>query len=290
MPTVTAIIIHYQKPQETIAAIHSLLKSQGVIVRIIIVNNGTEAALAPVQHAFPSLPYIQNKTNMGFAHAVNQGIRKALGENSDYVLLINDDATVSPTTLSQLIAPCDRDPLTMIVGPTIYYATQRNKIWQAGGFFSYARMNIHMPQKNVIRNEINDEPQQVDFVTGCVMLIRSKLFEQIGYFDEQYYFYVEDLDFCWRTHTAHHIYYVPQAKAWHQIETGGSKRANTFALEQLSKSMTIFYQKNFSFIQRVYAITLLITVYAFVRVLQKKSSQALIPWYRGVWKGLIGYR
>lgn len=286
MPTVAAIIVTYQKQTETIQAVQSLLASAGVSVVITIVHNGAPEIIAPIKARFPSLTYIQNNGNEGFAAAVNQGIAAAHAHGFDYLLLVNDDAYVTPTTLATLIEAAHEHPAAGIIGPSIYYKDHPEKIWQGGGFFSRLRMNIVVPDKDRTTT-LSRDPRLVDFVTGCVMLLRAELVSALGGLDEDFFFYVEDLELCLRAKKAGFaVLYVPAAQAYHDIPDHSAKRSNPFALLQLARSTIILYRKHFSVPLRLYGYVLLFTLYAAVRFFQHPTLSTLQAWYRGILRGI----
>ena len=194
--TITAIILNYNNYYDLKNCIISLLKQklpENYLLNIIIIdNNSIDNSTFKIQKEFPQLIYIYNNENKGFAKGVNQGIDFAIKE-SDYFLLVNKDAELELNCLNILIEKSNDRAIT---GPVIMYKENKNVVWQGGGFFSKLRMNVIVPDKN--KTNFKKRDQSVDFLSGCVLLIPKRALELTGKFDEDFFFYGEDLDFCLR--------------------------------------------------------------------------------------------
>jgi GT2 family glycosyltransferase len=199
-------------------------------VEIIIVDNNsqdeTRAYLKQLANNKDlKVKIILNKENAGFAKAVNQGIREARGE---YVLLLNSDIKVLPGTIDKLIEVVKKKKDAGLVAPkllnrggktsqascyklpTIVRAIKEYWLKKAGAFEKYLPCGGH--------------PTAVEAVVGAAMLIPKTTLDLIGNFDEKYFMYYEDLDFCRRTRKAGlTVYYVPQAKVIHHHGASGKK-------------------------------------------------------------------
>ena len=236
-----------------------------------------------MQKDFPEFYYIYNKSNLGFSKAVNQGIKTF--ENSNFFLLINNDAFLSPNCLKELIKSSED---AAIVGPRIFYKDNPNIIWQGGGFFKKIKLGISVPEKNKIAK--NNKNVKVDFLSGCVILIPKKAYSKIGLFDEKFYFYGEDLDYCLRAKkNGVKIIYVPKATAYHNIKKIEQSRTNPFVLENLAISYFLIIRKHFR-ILLLYGIFLFIFAYTPFRLIQifkgGNNYKNIIFWFRGMVKGL----
>lgn len=176
---------------------------------------------------------IDNSTeNLGFSGGNNKGIREGLarGAGSDAILLINDDTKVSPNAIAELARSLETDPSTGICVPKIYFYpgyeyhkdryTNNDRghvLWYAGGTIDWNNvLGVHRGVDQVDHGQF-DTQSPVEFATGCCALIRKETFNRVGFFDERYFLYLEDLDFSVRTvRTGFHIQYVPSATIWHK--------------------------------------------------------------------------
>ena len=172
----------------------------------------------------PNLKITQifNKENLGFAGANNQGIKMALANNADYLLLLNNDTTVEPDFLTKLVEEAANDESAGIVGPLIYFydkplAVSSKLIWSAGG-----KIANHVTRGELRGYQEIDEgeyqvPEQVDYISGTCFLIKSEVIKKIGLISEDYFLYYEDTDWCLRANLAGwRSLFVPAAKIYHK--------------------------------------------------------------------------
>lgn len=287
--TITAIILNYKNYQDICVCISSLKKQllpKDYLLKIIIIDNNSEdGCTEQLQKNFPEHQYVFNNKNYGFAIGVNQGIDLTFTQ-SDYFLLVNNDAELSHNCLSLLLETSKGESLA---GPVIYYKNEPGVVWQGGGFFSKLKMNIKVPDKN--KQNVPEELQEVDFISGCILLIPKKIIESIGKFDEKFFFYGEDLDFCLRAKKNNiKILYCPKAKAWHNIKKISVSRTSSFVLKNLAFSYQLIIKKHFPGL-RLYGLFLFIFLYTPFRFYQIISGgndwHNIGAWFKG---GLEGWK
>jgi GT2 family glycosyltransferase len=164
----------------------------------------------------PTVHVIRQTANGGFARGFNVGIRQALALGADAVLVLNNDTIVERHLLTQLVA--EMKPGVGIAAPRIYYADAPTRIWSDGFCANPLTLEMRRGRRGQVDRGTDDEPRAVDYVTGCAMLIQREVFEAIGFFDERFFAYYEDLDFCVRArHAGFHIVNVPSARLWHKV-------------------------------------------------------------------------
>lgn len=168
MKKLTIIIVDYQSELFLKSCLESLKKAvtpEGWQKEIIIVDN--------------------NKINRGFAKACNLEIKKSL--KADAVLLLNPDTVVDQNFLGPLLKN-----KADIVGPVIKFRRQERWVYDYGG-----RVNRSCGRTTHIENHrLVNIGDQIDYVSGCAMLIKRKVIEKIGLLDERYFLYFEDVDYC----------------------------------------------------------------------------------------------
>ncbi len=286
---ITAIVLNYKNYIETKKCILSLKKQilpKSTELQILIIDNGSrDDHTEKLQKEFPQYQYIYNKENCGFAGGVNQGIKLNF-ELSEYFLLVNNDASLEPNCLNLML---ETSKEKAVVGPAIYFKNKPNIIWQGGGFFLKLKMNINILGKN--KKLHSPLPQEVDFLSGCVLLIPKNIINLVGYFDERFFFYGEDLDFCLRAKKKGvQIIYVPGASAWHSIREIAKSRTSPFVLRNLSFSYFLIIRKHFPNF-KVYGLLLFIILYIPFRLYQiingGNNWRNIYAWIDG---GIKGYR
>jgi len=232
------IIVNWNGWKDTLVCLDSLakVKKQNIILDTIIVDNGsTNESVSEIRKKFPKVTLLEAGKNLGFTGGNNFGIRYALKHGADFVWLLNNDTYVDPDALS-FIRAFD-DPSVGIAGSKIYFApdhefhhdryktSERGKvIWYAGGLVDWANMYAsHRGVDEVDRGQY-DKTIETPFVTGCSLVIRREVIDKIGFLDDKYYLYLEDLDYCLRAKQAgYKLLYVPSSVLWH-VNAGSSGR------------------------------------------------------------------
>lgn len=194
-----------------------------------------------------------NVKNEGFAAGVNKGLKYALEKGFDYALLLNPDTIVHPNFLSKLINTAVEDEKVGIVGGKILFL-EENRVYAAGGCISYFRNVGHnlcylKPDSPKLTGTID-----ASFVSGALMLLKTEMVRQIGLFDEGYFMYLEDADYCYRARKAGWKIKVNlDAIVWHRE---GASSERTFASYWASRNRLRFIFKNLSKHERVMAVFL----------------------------------
>mgnify|MGYP001028481768 FL=1 len=302
---IVSIILNYNNCEKTEKSIKSLLESElpnNIEHFIVIVDNGSFKEylecmkdLEKKYSGFKKIKFIFNKKNLGYGGGNNVGISYALTKiNPDAILFINDDAYIEKNTLCELVNFLFSDTRIGIVGPTICYYNNKDRIWHGGGLFSLFKMGIKNIGKNKSFSEIKKmKVMEVDFITLCTALVKREVFEKIGFFDSDFFLYYEDLYFCFRAKKAgFKLLYIPFLRAYHDIEEIYISRATPFRLYHIARSYFIFVRKNFNFVFRLYAFFIFIFAYTPFRIFQMvKGKQpilrGLIFHFKGLKDGLF---
>jgi GT2 family glycosyltransferase len=220
-PNIAVVLVNYRRANDTLACVASLRKSNYTDYRIVIIDNSPDDDLSKLmRERFPDIPVFAPGVNLGFAAGNNLGIRYALESSCDAVLLLNNDTEVDPGAIAALARVLQQGPETGIVGGKIYFHSSPSKIWFAGGHFN---VNSGFGGHDGIGQRDHgqfDARRECDFITGCCQLIRRSVLESIGLLDEQFFAYLEDVDFCHRARQAgYHIMYAPDARVYHKISS-----------------------------------------------------------------------
>lgn len=224
----------------------------------IIDNNSTDRTREKLSK-LRNIDLTLNKKNIGFAKAVNQGIKSH--PLADYYLLLNPDVKVSKSLIDNLIICATEKKADIVGGKTLKHNgklfrsfVRRPNYWTV--LFDYTNLRKLVPgdffhkQHYYLDKKDPSTDQQVDVVSGAMMLISSKVIKKIGYFDESFFMYLEDIDFCNRAIEAgFKILYCIHAVMWH--EGGGSSRNKDRINHAAWRSSRIYYvKKYFSGIKR----------------------------------------
>lgn len=242
MLKVFIILIYYKGKKDTIECLNSITKidHQGFDLNTVLVDNNPEERIKINEKDFNSikLNVVKSSKNSGFSGGNNIGIKEALENKADYVLLLNNDTIVKDDFLTKLINFAESKKDAGIIAPKIYFAKgyefhkSRYKekelgkvIWYAGGVMDWENViGHHKGVDDVDAGQFN-EKEETEFASGCCMLIKNEVFEKVGLLDEKYFLYYEDSDFSVKAKkNDFKIYFQPESIIWHKNagSTGGS--------------------------------------------------------------------
>jgi GT2 family glycosyltransferase len=243
-PSIAIIVLNWNGRDLTLDCLRSLEGVTTPNLRTILVDNASsDGTVEAVRRRYDArITIIQNAENLGFAAGNNAGIRRALDDGADHILLLNNDTVVAEDFVDRLLEPMVGTPDIGITAPKIYYAEPEKQIWFAGGEISMWRgVAKHTGIREMDRGQY-DTAHDIDYATGCAFLARRTVFEKIGDLDPGYRAYFEDADFCVRARQAgFRIRYVPAAHVWHRISAStGGQLSRRKASRKLASSRRFF--------------------------------------------------
>lgn len=247
-PKVTILILNWNGKEDTIECLESLRHINYPNYDILLVDNGSiDGSVKCFRETYPDLEIIENGENLGFAEGNNVGIRKAMDNGKDYMLLLNNDTVVDCGFLGELVEVAESDSKIGIVGPKIYYYDyngRKDVIWSAGG-----KINLITGKTSHINGQkIDDEslckPTKVDYISGCAFLVKKDVFDKIGLLDPEYFAYFEEADFCVRASKIFECVYVPQGKIWHKVSKSTGGNFSPIMAYYLIRNRFLFTKKN----------------------------------------------
>lgn len=183
---VDIITVHFGKIQFTLSLLKNI-KKLGYLRRLILVNNSSPSVGNQIKREFPQIILINNKRNLGYGAALNKGIKISVNKNSQYILILNNDVIIKKNIIKSLINFSLKGGFD-IVSPKVLDTKGRN--WFLGGEIDKNRFTA------------GHSPDKYDFLSGCCLLIKTEVFKKIGFFDQSYFLYYEDVDFCYRASKA----------------------------------------------------------------------------------------
>jgi len=234
IPKVSIIILNWNGWQDTLECFDSLVKITYPNYDVVVIDNdSTNESVEKIKNwinnkkTAVNYKLLINDRNAGFAGGNNPGIEYAIKNKSDYALLLNNDTIVDPGFLEKLVKVGESSRKFGIIGPKIYYETDKNRIWFGGGDFSWLSGGRHMDY-----DKIDDKPQdeaikEIKFMTGCCLLIKREVIEKIGLMDEDFFLYYEDTEWSLRARKfGYKIIYAPAAHIWHKISRSVKPKTN----------------------------------------------------------------
>lgn len=255
---VSVIIVNYNVKYFLEVCLHSVIRAaRGFDVEVIVTDNHSQdGSCAMIREQFPDVILIENKDNKGFSRANNQGVAIARGE---YILFLNPDTVMSEDFFRRTVPYLDAHPKAGSLGPrlidgkglyapdskksfptlsvAIFKTTGINRLFSKSPYFNkyYA---VHVGER---------EQAAVECLSGCCMLVRRQVIDEIGgAFDEDYFMYCEDVDLAYRIQKAgYENVYFPEATLIHY--KGESTRKATLSYVRIfNEALSIFVKKHYS--------------------------------------------
>ncbi|WP_175620847.1 glycosyltransferase family 2 protein [Chryseobacterium schmidteae] len=196
---------------------------------------------------------IKNKANYGVAKGNNIGIKKAIEDECDLVLLSNNDIAIENEAIEKLLAGLDNHKADMVVPKIYFYDT--NKIWAAGGGFNKRNgITVQYGQNEADEGQF-DTDKQVEYAPTCFMLIKKEIFDSVGLMDENYFVYYDDTDFVYRALKMKHnkLWYVSDSVIYHN-ESSSTGKMSDFSIRFLWRNLVYFSLKNYNLFYAGYVV------------------------------------
>lgn len=216
-PLLYVIVLTNKRRDDTLACLESLSQSEYQNMKVILLDNqSTDDSLELVAQSYPEVEIIRLHENLGYAGNNNVGIRAALERGAEWVFVLNDDTTLDPACLSALIAVGQNDPTIGILGPLVYHFDEPQVIQSAGGALGDDWISMHLGMDEPDRGQYGSV-REVEWISGCAILVRRATIDQVGMLDSEYFLYWEEIEWCIRAREAGwRIVNVPHARLWHK--------------------------------------------------------------------------
>ena len=249
------IIINYKSTDFLFNNLRSVYRSvKNIPVRIQVHDNGSGDGLECVRTMFPKVNIYRNSYNMGFAKATNNALKRS---TAPYIMIINPDTVIKDGFFESILEFMENNPDVGIAGPKIFnddgtiqgsarsFPSLHSAFFGRTSFLTKLFPNSRFSKANIL-TKINDgkTPMEVDWVSGACLVVRRRAFEDVGYLDESFFMYWEDVDWCKRMWAnGWKIVYFPVASIMHYI--GGSSDKNVFqSVLEFHKSAYLFCSKH----------------------------------------------
>lgn len=254
---------------------------------IVVDNASSDGSADMVAAEFPDVTLIRLSENTGFSGGNNVALANL---DAPYALLLNSDATVHPGSLDILLDWADTQPETGIIGPkvlnsdgSLQFSCRRFPTFAAGLFRNVYLGRLfpnNRPASDYLMQDFDHASvRDVDWVSGCAMLIRKTCMDQIGLLDaDTFFMYCEDMDWCLRAHNDNwRVVYFPDAVVTHAIGKSSDRAADRMIIEH-HRSMWRFYKKHKAFFAKQIPLLLrpLVPVGILLRVIVRIARRRFI--------------
>ena len=272
MRDLSIIIVNYNSKNFVLSCIESIRKNNRQELdlgefEIIVVDNGSKDGSPSALSKVSDIVFIPNERNLGFSKANNLGVKKAVGR---YVLFLNPDTEIYKDTLRKMIEFMDSHKdvgastcRLLLPNGRLDDASHRGFPTPWNSFMRFTGISMFFPKSKLL-NGYNlgwcdmDKNHEIDVLAGAFMMVRRKAGENVGWWDEDYFFYGEDIEFCFDLkEKGWKVYFVADTEAFHHKGISGgiksiSRKKTTADLKTKVnatrlryKAMNIFYDKHY---------------------------------------------
>ncbi len=285
---ICGLTLNWNRWPDTIACLESLMAQTVPLAEIIVVDNGSiDNSVEFISQRFPTVTILQTGHNLGFAAGCNVGLARALDMEYDYVLVVNNDATLAPDALERLLNVARED--VGILAPKIFYASQPDRINTIGG-----RRHWLTLEKTGDACGRTDDPsrygtRECDYLAGCGMLLSRRMLKEVGLFDTRFFMYYEDSDLSWRARRAgFKLMLVADAHMWHKVATSSGGSDSPAERYHMAKSSVIFFRKHVRGWRWVIVVPYRLgsALKTTLRLLRRRKFASIRAYWRGLRDGL----
>lgn len=291
MPNVGIVISNYNGWQDTVQCLESLQKQTCRDFEIILLDDAsTNDSVQQLQkHLTENTVFLPQEANSGFAAVNNVGMRRALADGCDWVLLLNNDTVVAPDFLETLLR---ETPAGAVSCPKMLFLDPPDEIWFAGGELDRTTGKVKHLGGHEKDGPAFAEKKQVSFITFCCVLLPRQVVEEVGFLDETLFMYCEDVDYCIRLADAGvPLWFLPDARIWHKA---GGSAGGMLSVYYITRNTLYLTCKGKSALQiRARTLPVLISGaarYALTKLLGRKKGRSYGA-FRGAldfWRGRMG--
>lgn len=262
---ISVIIVSHNRKKDVLECLESVRKLDYLCYEIIVVDNGsTDGSFEALSKEGNCIKLIETGANLGTAAAINVGIKNSSGE---FFLLLADDVVVHGNALKELVNVMESDDRIGVAGSLIYFYDKPSEIW------FYPREFVYKKEKNIFI----DVPEAV----GCALMTKKSVIDKIGFFDENYFTYHEEQDFCLRARKqGFRVVCALKSYVWHKVPFQDPYREfSLFRAYYFNRNNFLFAKKHFPTIRgRLDSLFKQFIFYPTGKYEAKKSLLSHFPW------------
>ncbi|MCC6766680.1 MAG: glycosyltransferase family 2 protein [Deltaproteobacteria bacterium] len=285
-PRVLVIVLNWNGADDTLACLASLQGVDYPAFGVLVIDNGSRRSVCPaVRAAYPAVDCIELPINQGYAGGNNVGLRRALEMHYDFAYVLNNDVVVDSGALRAAVAAARSDGVAAVGGKVLAF-DDPGRLWMTYGGVDYRQSLVSLAGWGERDTGQYDEPRDVEWVPGCALLLSCGALRDVGTFDEDFFAYHEDVDWCasarergWR------IRYTPDAIVRHRGNRTLGGPAYVSPRKYLSaRSTVLFARKHATTLQKIKLWTCIVLTLPFVFLRRLPTGEA-----GGVWLKVRGW-
>jgi GT2 family glycosyltransferase len=240
---VAPVICSWNGREDTLACLESLAQMRWEGLTPIVVDNGsTDGTAEAVRERFPDVVLLRSESNIGASGGNNLGMRHALELGADYVFVLNNDTSLDPDLIAELVAEAERRPDAGALCPLIYYEDPPDLVWYAGAEYEPDRgYNGQMTGYRERDTGQFEGVREIGALVTCAVLVPRPILEDVGLLDDSLFIQIDDFEWSLRMRRAgYRIYCVSGARMWHKISAAcGGEDSPTVAYYAVRNTLAV---------------------------------------------------
>lgn len=248
-PDIHIVVLNWNGLDDTRDCLVSIRNTGYPALKVWVVDNASENDEGTIiQNEFPEVGVLKQTENIGFCGGCNVGMKKALEENADYIMLLNNDALLTPGIFEKLIDSYKTLKSPGAISPAILHYPETQKVW-----FSEAKWEIRwksgeaefrLSYNENYEDVKNKQPYQTEFACGCCLFVSTNVIKEVGLFDERYFAFYDEAEWCARMkRKGYPSYLIPGAFMYHKV---GGSTPNLVMTYLLSRNRLLWIYDNLS--------------------------------------------
>jgi GT2 family glycosyltransferase len=254
-PSILIVVLNWNGADDTLACMNSLESLSYPNFQVIVVDNGsTDDSLGKLRAYSSSFPLVLLDTgkNLGYAGGNNVGTRHALEHGADFVLLLNNDTTVAPDLLEQLVDAARRTPDAGVFSARVMYFDNPELVWFDGARWNESALRLEWPGQGAREAGLSSIDHDTDYASGAALFFRAEVARQIGLLDETFFLVWEEVDWCFRARKAGwRSRVVAAAKVWHKIGVSFGSESSPLRTYFSVRNQLLWFSRHASFSARL---------------------------------------
>ena len=275
-PRVLVVVLDWNGAEDTLACLESLEGLDYPAFDVLVIDNGSRVSVAPeVRRRFPSHRCVELPVNLGYAGGNNVGLRKALADDYAYAWVLNNDTVVDSGALIAAVAAARESGAAAVGGKVLDFADP-SRLWMTYGAIDYRQSLIRLTGWGERDRGQYDARRDVEWVPGCALLLSCAALREVGLFDEEFFAYHEDVDWCTRARArGWRVVYEPRSVVRHKGNRTLGGATYTSPRKYLSaRSTVLFARKHATAWQRAKLWTCILVTLPFVYLRRLASGEA----------------
>lgn len=290
---VAVVILNWNGGEDIMDCLKSVFASAHKTLEVVVVDNGSvDGSSDAIRRQFPQVHFIVNPRNLGFAKGSNQGMEWALERHIHYVLLLNGDARIDPAAIHELLIATRSEDDSVVSCPRMYLGKSNDEIrrlWFVYGTVKLWAGLFQNPAFNEIDSSKWSQPVDMEYASGCCMMIPARILRHVGMLDEAFFAYCEDIDFSLRVREAgFRLRYLPTAHLWHGSSKPTDRTRSAFYRYLATRNNLWVVRKHGSWLERMACFCVLPTrsLFRIARMVCKMQWDSIVAELKGIGDGV----